>query len=168
MRFYSRAAPRASKIFPRASPARTARPASPFGLPVSRIQTKPGVCCRIADVPSDIRRESEEAQFQRVSLRLNELSNTSSQILIFLSFAIVAGVTYESSNLDPVRRSALSSALHWWTGAIFPTVVGMIPMKEFNDHSIRWHRFLMWMRFALMWTGCVCIFVGAIYFFKAI
>jgi hypothetical protein len=126
------------------------------------------VCDRIGAVPADSNARPDREELDRIVTRLNELNNTSSQILIFLSFAIVAGVTYLTPSLDPSRRAAISSALHWWTGAIFPTVIGIAPLKEINDHNLRFHRFVMWMRFALMWSGIVCIFIGAIYFFRAI
>jgi len=119
-------------------------------------------------VQKDSSVRAEEEQLNRITARLTELNNTSSQILIFLSFAIVAGVTYLTPALDPSRRIALGAALHWWTGAIFPTVIGIVPLKELNDHSLPFHRFLMWTRFVLMWSGIVCIFIGAIYFFRAI
>jgi hypothetical protein len=101
-------------------------------------------------------------------LRLSELNNTASQILIFLSFAIVAAVTFLSPNLDFSRQSAVHSALRWWIGAIFPTVVGILPMKEINERSLPWYRALLWARFILMWAAIICIFIGALQFFKAV
>lgn len=100
--------------------------------------------------------------------RLGELNNTASQILIFLSFAIVAAVTYLGANLDGSRRSAVHWALRWWIGAIFPTVIGILPLKEFKDRNPLWYQFLLWVRFVLMWAAIICIFFGAIQFFKAV
>jgi len=103
-----------------------------------------------------------------VALRLTELNNTSSQILIFLSFAIVAAVTFLSPALDPSRRSHINGALHWWIAAIFPTVIGIIPLKELADGSLPWYIFLLWMRYVLLWCDIVFILVGALQFFRAI
>jgi hypothetical protein len=86
-----------------------------------------------------------------IASRLQELNNTASQILIFLSFAIVAGVTYLSPSLDLSRRTAVYWALRWWIGAIFPTVIGIIPLKEVRDRDLVWYRFLLRMRLLLMW-----------------
>jgi hypothetical protein len=103
-----------------------------------------------------------------IASRLQELNNTASQILIFLSFAIVAGVTYLTPSMDLSRRAAVHWALRWWIGAIFPTVIGIIPLKELRDRDVFWYRFLLRMRLVLMWTAIICIFIGAIEFFKAV
>jgi hypothetical protein len=103
-----------------------------------------------------------------IAHRLLELNNTSSQILIFLSFAIVAAVTFLAPGLEASRRSAVSGALRWWIGAIFPTVIGIIPLKEVADGSLPWYNFVLWMRYALLWCAIICILVGAFQFFKAI
>jgi hypothetical protein len=44
----------------------------------------------------------------------------------------------------------------------------ILPLKEISDNSIRWFRFLLWVRFFLLWAAIVCIFVGAIQFFRSI
>ena len=127
------------------------------------------VCDRIGAVPADSNARPDREELDRIVTRLNELNNTSSQILIFLSFAIVAGVTYLTPSLEsfPARRHQFGFALVDRRN-ILPTVIGIAPLKEINDHNLRFHRFVMWMRFALMWSGIVCIFIGAIYFFRAI
>jgi hypothetical protein len=100
--------------------------------------------------------------------RLQELNNTASQILVFLSFAIVAGVTFMTPSMDVSRRTAVHWALRWWIGAIFPTVIGIIPLKEVRDRDLFWYRFLVRMRLVLMWAAIICIFIGAIEFFRAV
>lgn len=112
--------------------------------------------------------QTEPAKLGFIALRLQELNNTASQILIFLSFAIVAGVTYLTPSMELSRRSATHSALRWWIGAIFPTVLGIIPLKEVKDRDLGWYRFLLWTRLLLMWSAIICIFVGAIQFFRAV
>ena len=66
--------------------------------------------------------ENEKQELIHVATRLQELSNTSNQVLIFLSFAIVAAVTYLTTALSPAQKAAVASSLRWWIGAIFPTV----------------------------------------------
>jgi hypothetical protein len=66
-----------------------------------------------------------EAKLSFIATRLAELNNTASQILIFLSFAIVAGVTFLTPAMDLSRKTAVHWALRWWIGAIFPTVIGL-------------------------------------------
>jgi hypothetical protein len=109
-----------------------------------------------------------EAKLVFIATRLQELNNTASQILIFLSFAIVAGVTYLTPAIDLSRRTAVHFALRWWIGAIFPTVAGILPMKEVRDKDLVWYRFLLRMRFVLMWSAIICILIGAVEFFKAV
>lgn len=109
-----------------------------------------------------------EAKLSFIATRLKELNDTASQILIFLSFAIVAGVTYLALSMDLSRRTAVHYALRWWIGAIFPTVVGIIPLKEVRDRDLAWYRFLLRTRLLLMWSAIICIFIGAIEFFKAV
>ena len=109
-----------------------------------------------------------EAKLSFIASRLTELNNTASQILIFLSFAIVAGVTFLTPAMDLSRRTAVHLALRWWIGAIFPTVIGIIPLKEVRDKDLVWYRFILRMRLLLMWSAIICIFIGAIQFFKAV
>jgi hypothetical protein len=122
-----------------------------------------------------VRSESNEAtdkeRLNFLATRLGELNNTASQILIFLSFAIVAAVTFLTLNpLTPSSsaKTEIHRALRWWIGAIFPTVIGILPLKEIRDRDVRWYRILLWVRFVLMWSAIICIFIGAIAFFKAI
>jgi hypothetical protein len=41
-------------------------------------------------------------------------------------------------------------------------------LKEVKDEDLVWYRFLLRMRLLLMWSAIVCIFIGAIQFFKAV
>jgi hypothetical protein len=71
-------------------------------------------------VPSESNIESHNQQLNFLVLRLNELNNTASQILIFLSFAIVAAVTFLTPSLDFSRRTAV----HWTSVGEIRTDVG--------------------------------------------
>src|ERR1700723_1711084 len=108
---------------------------------------------------------TEKEQLNFLATRLGELNNTASQVLIFLSFAIVAAVTFLAVNPGPAAKGAIHWALRWW---IFPTVIGILPLKEIRDRDVLWYRALLWVRFVLMWSAIACIFVGAIWFFKAV
>jgi hypothetical protein len=119
-------------------------------------------------VTTDSGEGSEKERLDFLATRLRELNNTASQVLIFLSFAIVAGVTFLTLNPGPAAKGAIHGALRWWIGAIFPTVIGILPLKEIRDRDVLWYRSLLWVRFLLMWSAIICIFVGAIWFFKAV
>jgi hypothetical protein len=119
-------------------------------------------------MPADPHSENEKEVLDNLSLRLSELNYTSGQVLLFLSFAIVAAVTFLAPGLELSRRSAVSLALRWWIGAIFPTVIGMIPLKEMRHGNLPWYRFLLWKKLVLLCSAITCIFIGAVQFYKAI
>jgi hypothetical protein len=119
-------------------------------------------------VHSESNAGSEKERLDSLATHLQELNNTASQILIFLSFAIVAAVTFLTPGTDWARRTAVHWALRWWIGAIFPTVIAIIPLKEIRDRNLSWYGFLLWVRFVLMWAAIICIFMGALQFFKAV
>jgi len=119
-------------------------------------------------VTTDSAEGTEKERLNFLATRLGELNNTASQVLIFLSFGIVGGVTFLTLNPGPATKAAIHGALRWWIGAIFPTVIGILPLKEIRDRDVRWYRAFLWVRFVLMWSALVCIFVGAIWFFKAV
>ncbi|MGA7381637.1 MAG: hypothetical protein WBX03_12375 [Terriglobales bacterium] len=123
---------------------------------------------RIAAMHTDETSPGHRERLAHIAQHLAELTNSSSQVLIFLSFAIVAAVTYLTPGLDASRRNAVDAALRWWTGAIFPTVLGIIPLKVVADESLPWYNFLLWMRYVVLWCAIVCIFIGAIQFFRSI
>ena len=117
---------------------------------------------------TDSHSAAEKDELNHKAARLAELNNTSTQVLIFLSFAIVAAVTFLSPTLGPSPRGAVVWALRWWIGAIFPTVIGIIPLKEIRNDSVPWYTFILWMRQLLLWCAIICIFIGAVQFLKAI
>jgi hypothetical protein len=83
---------------------------------------------------------TEKEQLNFLGTRLAELNNTASQVLVFLSFAIVAGVTFLALNPGLAAKGAVHWALRWWIGAIFPTVIGILPLKEIRDRDVHWYR----------------------------
>ena len=47
-------------------------------------------------------------------------------------------------------------------------MAGILPLKELRDKDLGWYRFLLRMRFLLMWSAIICILIGAVEFFKAV
>ena len=123
---------------------------------------------RIARMHPDTDSPSHREKLAHIAQHLAELTNSSSQVLIFLSFAIVAAVTFLTPELQALQRGAVNAALRWWIGAIFPTVLGIIPLKVVADESLPWYNFLLWMRYVALWCAIICIFIGAIQFYRAI
>ena len=99
------------------------------------------------------------------SQRIDELGKKSSQILLFLSFAMLAVATLKTIKDGPT--TALDSALWWWKLALLPVLIGVLPMKEFRWNSQRWYSIIRWIRFGLLWVAVGLIVVGVIEFFKA-
>jgi hypothetical protein len=105
--------------------------------------------------------------------RIKELGEKSTQVLIFLSFAIAAVVLlgYGSdfpSNHEVSNRIVQSGTLKLWVLAIFPVVAGVLPLKEFKRDNRRWYRIVRWFKFALLWVAIGYIIVGAARFLRSI
>jgi hypothetical protein len=120
-------------------------------------------------------RHTEESECQ-LRMRIKELGDKSTQLLLFLSFAIAAVVVLGYGN-DPGHSSQVAQkivqggAMRWWVFAIFPVVVGILPLKEFwriYDDKLRWYRTVRWLKFWLLWIAIFYIIMGAIQFCRAI
>jgi hypothetical protein len=120
-------------------------------------------------------RHTEECERQ-LRVRIKELGDKSTQLLVFLSFAIAAvvviGYGNDSSHPSEVAQKIVQSGvMRWWVFAIFPVVVGILPLKEFwkiYDDKLRWYRTVRWFKFWLLWIAIGYIIVGAVQFSRAI
>lgn len=102
----------------------------------------------------------EEPQTEKLSKRIDELGAKSTQILTFLSFVIIADVTLASTTTDATRKLAMSSALKWWLWALYPVILGILPVKEFRADNIRWYQIVRWSKFVLLWAAALLISLG--------
>jgi hypothetical protein len=107
-------------------------------------------------------------------MRIKELGDKSTQLLVFLSFAITAAVVLigygqVSTNTNLMfDKVAQSGALRSWVSAIFPVVIGVLPLKEFSWRpNHRWYRSVRMFKFCLLWVAIAYIVVGAAKFFLA-
>lgn len=80
-------------------------------------------------------RNTDETSCQ-LRVRIKELGDKSTQLLLFLSFAIAAvvllGYGNDSAHSSQVAQKIVDSgAMRSWVFAIFPVVVGILPLKEF-------------------------------------
>jgi H+/Cl- antiporter ClcA len=71
-----------------------------------------------------------------ISQRIEELGQKSSQILLFLSFAMVSVATLKT--VSGASSAALDGALLWWKWALLPVLIGVLPMKEFGWKTQAW------------------------------
>jgi hypothetical protein len=104
-------------------------------------------------------------EIEKISARINELGNKSSQILLFLSFAMLTVATLETVKDPPT--AALNCALWWWKCALLPVLAAIVPMKEARWKSRRWYRIIWWTRVGLLWLAVLFIVGGVVSFFKA-
>jgi hypothetical protein len=103
--------------------------------------------------------------------RIEELGAKSSQLLLFLSFAIVAAATlYVGAGATP--RPFLRSAMQWWAFSIFPVLLAVSPVKEFGIlfglTTSRWHECVRWSRITLLLIAVGLSIIGAVEFLCAV
>jgi hypothetical protein len=94
--------------------------------------------------------------------RISELNQKFSQVLLFLSFAIVGLATLKTiQNLQPGEIGIYNATLNWWKTALIPTLIGVAPVKElFPDHLIR----IRTSKIALLWLAIFVIGGGVLEF----
>ena len=119
-----------------------------------------------AEVSAVERQPSNSAKVRRLSSRIEGLNQKCTQVLIFLSFAIVAVAL---SSQSPLLENAnlLDKALMRWAVAMFPTVLGILPLKDFCEDRLRWYSFVRWLKVVLLWIAVPCVFWGAIDFIRS-
>ncbi len=101
--------------------------------------------------------------------RIKELGDKSTQILIFLSFALVVVATLGTNPaLGSGQKFAMSLAMRWWLRAVYPVLLAILPVKEFRENNLRWYRIIRISKFVLLWIAIACIFFGARQFAHAI
>jgi hypothetical protein len=110
-------------------------------------------------------------RLKHLQIRIKQLGDKATQLLLFLSFALVAAVLLETSNphlLGRRQTTLLTFAMRCWAGAIFPILVGVLPVKELSDQSEEWYNIVRWSKFVLIWVSIILIILGTIFFVCAI
>jgi hypothetical protein len=109
----------------------------------------------------------EEEELKHLSHRIQELSDKSTQLLLFLSFAMVSVATLENvGDLKPLIP-ALNRALYWWKIALIPTLLGVPPIKEIMWRDVKWYRRIRFGKALLLWAAVALIFLGIWFFIQA-
>lgn len=107
-------------------------------------------------------------QLKEQGERIKELNDKATQILIFLSFAMVAAVTLRSTLPPGCSQNLVTCAMRWWTGAIFPVILCVLPVKDILRDKVRWYPRIRWGKFALLCLAVVFIIGGAVQFYRAL
>jgi len=104
-------------------------------------------------------------EIKDLSERIKQLGDKSTQLLTFLSFALaVAVLLWSSEVLTDRQKSLLVVAMRRWVLAIFPILLGILPVKEFRKNNLRWYSIVRWCKFVLLWVALFFIFWGVILF----
>jgi hypothetical protein len=102
--------------------------------------------------------------------RIEQLGSKASQLLLFLSFALVVAAILETqgNKLGPHQTTFMTIAMRFWAGAIFPILIGILPAKEIKENNTRWYSFVRWSNFTLLCIAVFGVFVGAVFFLLGI
>lgn len=102
--------------------------------------------------------------------RIEELNNKATQLLLFLSFALVVAAILETqgNKFGPSQTMLLTLGMRFWAVAIFPILIGVLPAKEIRPDRDRWYPLVCRSKFWLLWVAIVCIIIGTIFFACAI
>ena len=106
-----------------------------------------------------------------LSERINELNEKGTQLLLFLSFALVAGVTLRVAAKDVLtvqQAHALTCAMRLWVIAFFPILASVLPVKELFQRFGLSLEILRCIKMLLLILAIVLICVGSGYFLKAL
>ena len=118
------------------------------------------------DAPSYLAR-FQKRELKDFDTRINELGNKSTQLLLFLSFAIVGAATLNSREL-PVNSALVRCAMWWWVIAVFPVLLGVAPVKDLNWKNHRWYRLMARVKCWLLWAAVLLSIAGAFQFLRAV
>jgi hypothetical protein len=102
-----------------------------------------------------------------LAIRINELSTKSTQLLLFLTFAVVGAATIRTADF-PADQGLVRLATWWWMLAVFPVLLGVLPVKDFKWNNLTWYRVLVRAKCLLLWTAVILSGIGAIHFLRAV
>jgi hypothetical protein len=108
---------------------------------------------------------------QGISDRINELGDKATQLLTFLSFAMVAAILLETAQppiLEPHQKVAMRWAMRFWVLALFPILVNVFPVKDLKWGNAHWYDSARWVKFVLLWVSVFVIICGVVEFLRAI
>lgn len=91
--------------------------------------------------------------------RLQELNRKATQLLTFLSFAIVAAILLETNKpnfLTSCQQIAAKYSLRFWVISLFPILVMVLPIQEFVGSKKA-----VIVKVVLLWVAILLIIPGA-------
>ena len=103
--------------------------------------------------------------------RIAELNNKATQLLAFLSFALVAVILLETAQpnlLAPWQKIAAKWSMRFWVLSLFPILVSVMPAKEWFADETLGYKHLRKAKVVLLTFAILLIVPGAISFLCAI
>lgn len=108
------------------------------------------------------------SKVDKYSKRIDELNGKATQILLFLSFAMISVATLENAKEILAQRPGwqclLNRSFLCWKIALVPTLICILPVKGFRFENEAWYHFLVKLKGVLLWVSILLIGLG-IYFF---
>jgi hypothetical protein len=112
--------------------------------------------------------DGESRVLDVLSRRIRELGDKATQLLTFLSFALVAAILLQPSLAGPCQKAAMKWAIRFWVTAIFPILLNVLPVKEVAWESPRWYERVRNGKVVFLWVAVVLIAGGAVAFLCAV
>jgi len=112
--------------------------------------------------------DGESRVLDVLSRRIRELGDKATQLLTFLSFAIVAAILLQPSLAGPCQKVAMKWAVRLWVIAIFPILINVLPVKEIGWECSRWYERVRNGKVVFLWLAVAFIAGGAIAFLCAV
>lgn len=107
--------------------------------------------------------EPKDKDGYSLSKRINELNDKASQLLLFLSFAIVAAILLEANpKLTPHELAAVKWSLRFWIIGLFPVLLSVLPVKEIRFNRATWYRKIQTAKVVLLFAAVSLMILGAI------
>ncbi len=106
-------------------------------------------------------------ELDELEARIRELGDKSTNLLLFLSFAIVGAASLKYDQL-PADSELVRSAMRWWISAVFPVLLGVLPVKELRLNNRRWYGIAVGAKIIVLWMAVALSLAGAIQFLRAL
>jgi hypothetical protein len=101
----------------------------------------------------------------KVSDRIKELGEKATQLLLFLTFALLAAVTLRTAQpcptLGPCQMTALRLATRFWVVALLPILLCVLPLKELSPDNDAWYGRVRYFKVVTLWLAIALITIGA-------
>src|SRR5208282_5186430 len=102
--------------------------------------------------PQPLSSDGSSDRLKHLEKRINQLNKKASQLLLFLSFALVVAAILETQGgeLGSCQTMLLTFGMRFRVCAIFPILIGILPVIEIRECCEEWYNIVRWSKFALL------------------